>query len=292
MGRISRTVDLAKASWSVLSKDRELAALPVMSFFANLVVAAVFLGLVFLIGGDDFFSSSSDTTGSTGSTGFNASPFVYLLGFFAYLVGTFVTVFFQTALISGANESLEGGDPTLGSALHGATSRLHRIAPWALLTGSVGLVLQAIEERVGFLGQIITNIIGAAWRIVTFLVIPVLVVEDLGPIDATKRSANLFKATWGENLAAQMGFGLLGLVAIIPGLVVGGVAVYSGVTVVAILGIVAAVIWVGIVMTVVSALSGIFQMALYRYATTGETPVGFPSDSLSEAFGPRKRLRG
>jgi len=285
MGRISRTIELAKASWSVLAKDRELAALPVLSFAANLVVLGVFIALVFLIGGDDLFSTTTD---STGQTGFNASPFVYLMGIFAYLAATFVTVFFQTALVSGANESLEGGDPTLASALHGATSRLHRIAPWALLTGSVGLVLQAIEERAGFIGRIVTNLIGAAWRIVTFLVIPVLVVEDVGPIDATKRSAQLFKATWGENLAAQMGFGLLGFLAVIPAFLIGGLAAASGVTAVAIAGIAAAVIWVAVVITIVSALSGIFQMALYRYATTGETPTGFPSDALSQAFGPRK----
>jgi hypothetical protein len=287
MGRISRTIELAKASWAVLRKDRELAALPVLSFGANLVVLAAFAALVFLIGGDELFSTTTDSTGTT--TGFNASPFVYVLALFAYLVATFVTVFFQTALVSGANEALDGGDPTLGSALHGATSRFHRIAPWALLTGSVGLILQAIENRAGFLGRIVANLIGAAWRIVTFLVIPILVVEDLGPIDATKRSAQLFKSTWGENLAAQMGFGLLGFLAMIPAFVVGGLAGASGVTAVAIGGIAAAVIWVAVVLTIVSALSGIFQMALYRYATTGETPAGFPSDALSDAFGPRKR---
>lgn len=288
MGRIQRTIELAKASGRVLSKDRELALLPVLSFIVNLVVMAAFLALVLLVGGDELFDTSSSSSSTSTSTGFDASPFVYLLGIIGYLVATFVTVFFQTALVSGANESLSGGDPTLGSSLAGASSRLHRILPWALLTGSVGLVLEAIEERAGFVGAIVANLIGAAWRIVTFLVIPVLVVEDLGPIDATKRSAQLFKSTWGENLAAQMGFGLLGFIAILPGALLGGLLAATGTTALVVVGVGIVVLWVAVVVTIVSALSGIFQMALYRYATTGEVPLGFPADALTSAFGPRK----
>ena len=78
MGRIQRTIELAKASGRVLAKDRELALLPVLSFVVNLVVAAGFLGLVLLVGGDELFDTSSSSTST--STGFDASPFVYLLG--------------------------------------------------------------------------------------------------------------------------------------------------------------------------------------------------------------------
>ncbi|MCB1015414.1 MAG: hypothetical protein KDB10_09915, partial [Acidimicrobiales bacterium] len=265
----------------VLREHRGLAVLPVLSFVANLVVLAGFLGLILLVGVDGGTGGGAD--------GFDASPFVYVLGVFGYLAATIVTVFFQTALVSGADEALSGGEPSVGSSLHAATSRLDRILPWALLTGTVGLILQAVEERAGFVGQIVANLVGAAWRIVTFLVVPVLVVEDLGPIAATKRSAQLFRSTWGENLAAQMGFGLLGFLAALPALLVGGVAVASGNLGVAVVGVAVAVAWLAVVMTVVAALSGIFQMALYRYATSGDVPGGFPSEAVRAAFGPRRR---
>jgi hypothetical protein len=283
MTRISRTVELAKASWAVLKQDRELLAFPVLSFVVNAAVVALFIGLIFLIGGFD------STTDATGTTSTQVSPFVYVLSAFGYLACTFVTVFFNTAIVSGANERFTGGDPTFGSALGGAASRLPQIVPWALLTGTVGLVLQAIENRAGFLGRIVVNLIGAAWAIITFLVVPILVVERLGPIQATKRSAQLFRQTWGENLAAQVGFGLIGFLAILPGLLVGGLAVASGSTVIVIGGVALAAVWIAAVLVVISALSGIFQLALYRYATGAEMPPEFSADVMQGAFGPRRR---
>ena len=59
-----------------------------------------------------------------------------------------------------------------------------------------------------------------AWEIVTWLAVPVVVVEGTGAIDSLKRSAGLFKTTWGENLVAQAGFGILGLVLMLPALVI------------------------------------------------------------------------
>jgi hypothetical protein len=283
MTRISRTVDLAKASWNVLKQDRELLAFPVISFVVNAAVVAVFIGLIFLIGGFD------STTDAAGTTSTQVSPFVYVLSAFGYLACTFVTVFFNTAIVSGANERFSGGDPSLGSALGGAASRLPQIVPWALLTGTVGLVLQAIESRAGFLGRIVVSLIGAAWAIVTFLVVPILVVERLGPIQATKRSAQLFRQTWGENLAAQVGFGLVGFLAILPGLLVGGLAIASGSTAIIIGGVALAAVWVAAVLVVISALSCVFQLALYRYATGGEMPAEFSAEVMQDAFGPRRR---
>src|SRR6185295_11694320 len=109
-----------------------------------------------------------------------------------------------------------------------ANSRLHRILPWALLSATISVIIEAIEERFGFLGQIIGSLIGAAWNVVTFLSVPIIVFEDLGPINALKRSGHLLKQTWGENLAAQIGLGLLGLIAFLPGIAVIFLGVAAG----------------------------------------------------------------
>jgi hypothetical protein len=129
-----------------------------------------------------------------------------------------------------------------------------------------------------------------AWSVVTFLVLPVLVFEGLGPIAAVKRSAALFKGTWGENLMTNAGIGLIGLFAIIGGalplmlfLAIGGP--------VAILGIGLFVLWVVTVMLVSSTLTGIFQTALYRYATGAPVP-GFEPGQLEGSFRPRRERRG
>ena len=91
--------------------------------------------------------------------------------------------------------------------------------------------------------------------------------------------------TWGENLAARVGFGLLGFLLIIPAVIVAGLFIASGVTALAVVGVVAAVAWVALVVVVLTALNAIFQTALYMYATSGTQPSGFESTSLPQAFG-------
>jgi hypothetical protein len=272
MGRISRTIELAKASWQVLKADKELVILPILSLVATMAVAASFLAPILLSGE----GTNIEDPGTVG----------YVLLFVAYVVLAFITIFFNAALVHAANERLDGGDPTIGSALRGAAGRVHRILPWALVSATVSIVLRAIEERAGIVGRIVSGIAGIAWSLVTFLVIPVLVIEDIGVVDAVKRSGAMFKRTWGENMASQVGFGLLGFLAMLPALLIGAAAVAAGGTV-AFFGIVVAVLWVLTVAMVLSALSGIFQTALYRYAAGMDTGTAFGSQDLGAAFAPK-----
>lgn len=273
MGRIARTWELAKASWQVLESDKELVVLPVMSLVATIAVAGSFLAPILL-------TNNGSGVQDPGATG-------YILLFAAYVVLAFITTFFNAALVHAANERLSGGDPTLGSALRGALMRVGRILPWALVSATVSIVLRAIEQRAGVVGRIVAGIAGVAWSLVTFLVVPVLVIEGVGVGDAVKRSGELFRKTWGENVAAQVGFGLIGFLAILPALVVGGAAVAAG-GLFAVIGIALAVVWVLTVTMVLSALNGIFQTALYRYAAgTGSVGGAFDSGVLQAAFAPR-----
>ena len=277
MGRISRTLELAKASWQVLKADKELLLLPVLSLIATIAVAASFLAPLVL---------SGDAT-----TIEDPGPVGYALLFVAYVVLAFITIFFNAALVHAANERMDGGDPTVGSAIGGAMGRIHRIFPWALASATVSVILRAIEERAGVVGRIVSGIAGVAWSLVTFLVIPVLVVEDIGVVDAVKRSGTLFKRTWGENVAAQVGFGLLGFVAVLPGLLVlaGGIAAGGSI---AVLAVAVAVLWILLVAMVLSALNGIFQTALYRYAAEVDAPGAFGGHDLNAAFAPKQGRGG
>ena len=89
-----------------------------------------------------------------------------------YLILSFITVFFNAALISGANERMQGGDPSLGSALSGALRHLGPIAAWSVVAAVVSTILRAIEERSGLLGRLVIGLVGLAWTLVTFLVLP------------------------------------------------------------------------------------------------------------------------
>lgn len=267
MGRIGNTIELARQSWRVLQADRELLLLPVLSALATLVVAATFLSPLFA-------SGAVDT--ATGSL----SGVSYVVLFAMYLVLAFVTVFFNAALVSAAHERLSGGDPTVGSAIGGAARHLGSIVAWSAVSATVSVVLRSLQERAGFLGQIVGGLAGIAWSLVTFLVIPMLVIEGVGVGEAVKRSASLFKRTWGEQVSAHVGFGLLGFVAALPTMAIFALAVGSGNGGLIALAMVLGVVWMIGVAVVLSALNGIFQAALYHYAVDGQVPGGFFDERL------------
>ena len=275
MGRIRNTWQLAKTSWAVLKKDRELLWIPVLSFLASAAVIVVVLVLTFL---------TLSTTSSHGDTTMELNPamiVVFLVG--AMLLGI-ISVFFNGALVAGAHERLTGGDPTVRSAVGRAFSRIGGLVPWALITTTVGLVLQALRGRAGWLGRIVTHMLEMAWEVVTFLTVPAIVIDNVGAIEGLKRSASLLRRTWGENIAARVGFGLLGFVLILPAVAVAALFIASGWTVLMAVGLIAAAAWVAVVMVVLSALNAIFQTALYLYATTGMPPSGFEQAPLAQTF--------
>jgi hypothetical protein len=271
MGRISNTIQLAKASWAVLNADKELIVLPVLSALTTLIVAAGFVVPVVFASGD---------TGEITTTG-------YILLFVMYVALAYVTIFFNSALIHAARERMHGGDPTVGSALRGAASHAGRILPWAVVSATVSVLLRAIEQRAGVVGRIAAGIAGVAWSLVTFLVLPVLIIEGVGVGDAIRRAGDLFKRTWGENVAAQIGFGLLGFVLALPGVALIVVAIGLGGGGAAVL-IVVGIVWMLAVTLVMSTLNGIFQTALYLFAAEGRVPGGFfDGVSFGDAFVPK-----
>ena len=214
------------------------------------------------------------------------SPAGIALGFVFYVVAYSVAFFFNTALVGAAMIRLDGGDPTVRDGIRIAMSRLPAIIGYAIIAATVGMILRWISERAGIVGSIVAGILGFAWSVATFLVVPVLVVEQVGPIEAVKRSSAMLKKTWGEQLVGGFGIGLVfGLimlaVGIIGGAIIVGLAAVS--TALMVVGIVALILAVGAVALVASALGGIYTAAVYRYATTGEAGE-FGTDALAGAF--------
>lgn len=289
MSRFRNSIELAKSSWSVLMDEKELLAIPVASFVTTAVVAAAFGGAMYLTIGETTVVAGTRSTGSgrtvAAGTELAPTPLTYVVGVVAYLVITFVVTYFAAALVAGAWERLNGGSPTLGSSFGAATRRIGPIAGWALLSGTVGLVIQAIEERLGVVGQLLGGAIGMAWRIVTWLAVPVIVVEGSGPWPSLKRSASLFRQTWGENLIAAGGFGLLGFLVILVGMAISALLF----AVMPIAGVVLFVAWIAVTSTVIATLNGIYRTALYAYAS-GHQIQWFDQAQLAGAFRPKTGL--
>lgn len=275
--KFSRSWSLVKYSAGVLRQDKELLVFPLLSSIAAILVALTFVPLLMQTG----------LAGEQGPT--EASAGDYALMFALYLAEYFVIFFFNAALVGAALIRMDGGDPTVRDGLRIATSRIGSIFGYAMIAATVGVILRAVAERLGTIGQFIIGLIGLAWTVTTFLTVPVLVTRDIGPIDAVKQSATLLKKTWGENIIANAGLGFVfvlvyiammfvfaGLVALVQG---SGPAVIS-VFVVAIVALV-------IVALIQGALQGIFSAALYRYAVDGPDQSDPASKLLGEAFKPK-----
>jgi hypothetical protein len=279
---MARSWHLVRASWDVLRADKELLVLPFLSGIATFAVAGMFIGAAFGSGAFEALQSGSDALG----LGFYAGLFLF------YVVQYFVIIFFNTALVGAAIERLQGGDPTVASALRLAQSRIGAIFGYAVISATVGVLLRMLAERHGFIGRMLEGVIGFAWTVTTFLVVPVLAAEGVGPLDALSKSATLLKRTWGETLIGNAGISLVlatagGGVVLVYGF--GGFALAdSGMPVRAFPLMAVGVIAFLLIVLVGSALTSIYAAAVYRYAVDGKAPGGFDRGMIEGAFTRKK----
>ncbi|MDE2055197.1 MAG: hypothetical protein KGI62_11005, partial [Xanthomonadaceae bacterium] len=187
MGKFARTWRLMGASWRMLMQDKRLIVFPLISGVALAIIIALFAVPMFVA-----FAGHPKPGGPAHMT----LP-MYAAMFVFYFLDYFVIIFFNSALIACVLKQIDGGQPTLGYGLAVARQRLPQILGWALLTSTVGILLRLLEERVGFIGRIVVGLLGMAWSVTSFLVVPVLVAEDSGPIASYKRSVEMLRRTWG-----------------------------------------------------------------------------------------------
>jgi hypothetical protein len=282
MGKITRSWDLIGQSFRVLKADKELMWLPVLSaIFCIFVTTQLFFWSVLL-----YYPSIAADLAS--HTRWRPTPaFLSTLSFLLYFLNYSVITFFNTALVGAATIRLQGGDPTLEDGLRVAWRRKGVILQWALVAATIGTVLKMIEDRASFIGKLVVGLIGLAWTLASFLVVPILAFEGVGPFEALRRSSELFRKTWGEEVAGGVSFGLIFLFLTIPGVLfpIAGhaIAAQKGLLV----GLALLVIYILLLSVISSATHGIFVAALYRYATSGEIPPGFDRYNFSKAWQPR-----
>jgi Family of unknown function (DUF6159) len=268
---------LTRAAWALMRRDPTMIALALLGTGFGAAGAA----LVLYFGG--YFSA-----------GTHSRAHFWLVALIALYPLTFIGVFFNVALAAAAEASFDGRRLGLGEALRASWSRLGRIALWSLLAAGVGAVLSEISSRIPGGGKIAAWLFGAAWGLATIFVVPMLAIEDAGPIEALKGSAHLVKSKWGEGLTGLVGIGAWAAVIAIPA----GIAIAAGVVVdvrhpaSGIAMIAAGVVALILVSAMAAATRQVFSVALYRYATD-RTAGGFATADLEHPFAlKRKRGRG
>jgi Family of unknown function (DUF6159) len=275
--RLERSFELVKASAAILLKDRTLLVFPLISSVATMVVVGCF---ALPLGGMHAIDALGSDKALTGAQ--------YVTAFLFYLSQYFVIFFFNTALVGAVMMQMDGETPTVGDGLRIAASKLYPILGYAAVAATVGMVLRLIQERVGFIGQLVVGLLGVGWTLATYLVVPVLAARDVGPLEAVGESAALFKQTWGENVIGQAGlgmaFGLIYFVVLVCGVALIVLTMHSlFLVIVMTLLVIGAVALTALVQ---AALSGIYAAALYRYATDSGSTSGFDTHALEKAFQP------
>jgi hypothetical protein len=280
--RISNGFALAGSTWRVLVRDKHLLVFPMVSGFLFLLVVLSFVvPLATLVDWNQFQQQMQANR--------NRPPaWIYAVSFAFYFCNYFVIVFCNSALISCALLRFNGQSPRLADGFKMAFARLPQIFAWALVSATVGVLLNVLESVHEKVGEIVAAVLGTAWSIMTFFVVPVLVVEKVGPMAAVGRSVSLLKKTWGEALVGNMGLNFILFLLVIPIIilfVVGGVILAKGMMVPGIAVLVVAGICLLIHMAVSAALHTILLAALYQYAHDDRVPEGFDRGVIVGAFG-------
>jgi hypothetical protein len=283
MSKFSRSWQLVKQSFAILRSDKQMMLFPVFSAVWCFVLTAI------IATGGAFMLLPARAAALAAGEQFhpNQSP-MFLMGLFTlYVVNYFVIVFFNVALVGVANSRLMGGTWTFRDGIELAWARKGTILQWALVAATVGVILRTLEERMGLIGRLIMRIIGIAWALACYFVVPVLAFEDLTPIAAVKRSAKLFRDTWGEKVIGGFSLSLVSLVLMLPGIGLVIVATFLAGLKGLLFGLVVMLLYFLLLSVFMSAVGGIFNAALYRYACFKQAPAAFSHDLIASAWAPK-----
>jgi hypothetical protein len=274
MSKIRRGWALTKKSWGVLNEHRELIRFPLYGAMATILLAIVFIGPGLLLIEKDALAGA-----------------IPLLVIGVYVLSA-VGFYFSVALAAAADMIFRGqANVSVADGLAVARTRLAQICGWAAISTAISAVMALLENQGGIGGQIAARLVGMAWSLVTFLAVPVIAIEGTGPFETLKRSATLFKQRWGQQITGNLAIGAaIGLLGILPSalLIAAGIAVWSSASFAGALMVIVGAIGLAISLLISKALSGIFGVALYRYALDGEAVGGFTPTELESAVKAKK----
>jgi Family of unknown function (DUF6159) len=273
MKKIKRGWALSKKSWGLLNEHRELIRFPLYGAVATIPLAFVFLGPGL------FFLDDGALAG--------AIPLLVIGVYVLSVVG----FYFSVGLAACADMIFRGQEATVADGLAVARSRFSQICGWAAISTAISVLMGVLENQGGIGGQIAARLVGMAWSLVTFLAVPVIAIEGTGPVETLKRSAAMFRQRWGQQITGNIAIGgAIFLLGVLPAaiLVIGGVLLWSSASFLGALLVVIGALVFAIAMLISRALSGIFGVALYRYALDGETVGGFTQEELESAVKVKK----
>jgi hypothetical protein len=270
---------ITAASWTVLKRHPKLIVLPALSAAALVALLAL---LALAAGATNLHSLSRLAADAE-----HGRAAVYALFFAGYFVCFFAGIFFNAALVFCALQAFAGQEPSLMKGIATAFGRLPQIFMWALVASTVGLLLQALkdflEDKLGLFGSLLDWVGSMAWAALTYFVVPVLVVDGVGPVAAVKRSSAILRQKWGESVGGEGGLGLIYFVLTLPGVLFAVLAGSQGGGAM-VPALLIAGLYILVLALLVMTLSTLFRTGVYIYATTGQTPAAIGEDLIQGTF--------
>jgi hypothetical protein len=261
---VGRGWEMSKLSMSVVKKDPELLVYVIISGLMSLsclvgMAIPQFLEMEWAVNPDGSFTSA------------------YLsFTFVAYMLLSIIVVFWNCAIVANANIRLTGGNPNFQDGFKAAIAKLPIILVWGIIAGTVGLLLKFLEgaarssdnDAMKAVAMLVHLIGGLAWWVMTFFMLPHLILEGKSVGDSLKSSKAMFFRTWGENITSGLGIGMVGFLIGIP-LVLLTIVLFVSIGPA---GLLVGAIGLGLLLAWTNAAEQVAVVALYRFASDGKMP--------------------
>jgi len=270
--KLRTSFQLVMTALRYIARDKILLIYSLLSLLATIAILITFVATEIL-----FFGFMGEET---------ADALLYAYLFFYYFVFSFITFFFNTAIITSVQKRIEGKEVSFGDGLKESIKHLKAILIWSLINSTVNLILKIIQDRVGknsVMWNIITGLVWWAWNILTFFAFPLMILQEKSPKDAIKESGILFKKTWWERAILHVGTGFIFGFLIFLVFILGMFLMFSSWAIWISIGFI--IFWIVCLMLISSTCDVIIKTLLLEYSKTWLVPSWVQDERVFQKIG-------
>ncbi len=278
MGKFAASKKIVFESWELMMKDKEIMLFPILSILSCLALLAILVSGFYVLA----LNSNWDNINHLSQEAQQVYNIVFL--FLYYLVTFFTINFFDAGIITIVHGRFSGQNLDFSHGFKGASDNFGKIFVWSAIAAIVGVLIRMLSGKKG--NNIISSMLGAAWSILTYFSLPVMIIGKKEVLESFPESAGIMKKMWGEAAIVNFGVSLFIMaIVVVVALILAAFAIMIPPTTVGwfTLGGVFGAFLV-VVAVISSTLGVIFKLVLYEYATTGVVPQGFTETVVKNAI--------
>jgi len=282
--RIKRGWELGRHSLMVVLYDKTLMWFPLIATLSVLFTVWMFY---MSVGPDKVRFIFSTLTNDQGVQIINWGYYETVL--IAYFTLSFVVVFCNVALVGCADISIGERDSKFRDGVTVGLRKIHYVLIWSIVSCIFSPIFLLLEQH-RFTSRGVRAIFGADWSLITYFVIPVMVVERTNIFSALRRSVKLMTETWGEHVVARTGIAWFWLFFLLPAGIAAGIVAWNAPEyrpLMTALGLT----YFALTLILFQTIKSVLTVVLYRYATERVIPDRFNRETLQDAITLRKRDR-